>query len=120
MRLVVVVGSLCGAIAFYYVWNVGAHMHESTRRGDAVIQSERQEGTLVSIMGDYLTMICKNKKEQGYTLAKDVKIIGDGKTCTAADLKQGMKLRLTTTRAAAPMVTRLEALHKNISFTQGR
>jgi hypothetical protein len=54
-------------------------------------------GKLVKITGNKLTMSDKEgKTETTHTIAPDAKITCDGKACTAADLKPGVVLIVTT------------------------
>jgi hypothetical protein len=75
------------------------------------------DGTVVSVSADKLTMTGNDKKEHSHALAGKVNVTCDGKTCTAADLKAGMKIRVTTDAANA--ATRIEALDKNLAFANG-
>ena len=74
------------------------------------------DGTVVNLSGDKLTMTNKEGKEHSHTLAANVKVTCDGKTCTAADLKAGMKIRVTTGSAEPHAATRIEALDKDAAF----
>jgi hypothetical protein len=74
------------------------------------------DGTVVSVVGDKLTMTNKEGKEQSQTLAADVKVTCDGKDCKAADLKPGMRIRVTTNEAAPHAAGRIEALDKDAAF----
>ncbi len=73
------------------------------------------DGTVVRVTSDKLTMTNKEGKEHRYTLAADVKVTCDGMVCKAADLKPGMRLRVTTLRDDP---TRVEALDKNRDFEE--
>jgi hypothetical protein len=77
------------------------------------------DGTVVSVSGDKLTMTNKEGKEHSHALAANVKVTCDGKTCTAADLKPGMRVRVTTANAEPHAATRLEALDNNRGFEKG-
>jgi translation elongation factor P/translation initiation factor 5A len=77
---------------------------------------QTMDGTVVSVSADNLTMTNTEGKEQSHTLAANVKVTCDGKTCTPADLKPGMRVRVTTANAEPHAVTRLEALDTNRSF----
>lgn len=74
------------------------------------------DGTVVGVSGDKLTMTSKEGKEQSHPLATNVKVTCDGKTCTAADLKAGMRIRVTTDVAAPHAAARIEALDKDVAF----
>jgi CTP-dependent riboflavin kinase len=76
-----------------------------------------RDGQVVSVNEKQLVMIDKaNKKEQTCTFAADAKITCDGKLCKAADLKRGMKVRVTSESAAPHAATRIEAIDKNLDF----
>jgi hypothetical protein len=76
------------------------------------------EGTVVSVSADKLTMTNKEGKEHSHTLAANVKVTCDGKTCTAADLKAGMRIRVTTDTADRHAAARIEALDKDAAFAR--
>ncbi len=73
------------------------------------------DGTVVSVSADKLTMANKEGKEQSQALAANVTVTCDGKTCTAADLKAGMRIRVTT-EGSAHAASRIEALDKDTAF----
>jgi hypothetical protein len=74
------------------------------------------DGTVVNVSGDKLTMADKEGKEHSHALAANVKVTCDGKACMSADLKAGMKIRVTTGSAEPHAATRIEALDKNAAF----
>jgi hypothetical protein len=74
------------------------------------------DGVVVSATSDKLTMTDTEGKEHSQALAANVKITCDGKTCAAADLKQGMRIRVTTETAEPHHATRIEALDNNRAF----
>jgi hypothetical protein len=74
------------------------------------------DGTVVSASADKLTMTNKEGKEQSHPLAANVKVTCDGKSCPAADLKAGMRIRVTTDAAAPHAAARIEALDKDVAF----
>jgi hypothetical protein len=74
------------------------------------------DGTVVSVVGDKLTMTTKEGKEHSHALAADAKVTCDGKDCKAADLKAGMRIRVTTNEAAPHAASRIEALDKDAVF----
>jgi hypothetical protein len=74
------------------------------------------EGTVVSVSGDKLTMTSMDGKEQDHALATNVKVTCDGQTCKAADLKAGMRIRVSIGNEAPHAATRIEALDKNAAF----
>lgn len=84
-------------------------------RDKVVGQSEKSmDGTVVSVSADKLTMTNKEGKEHSHKLATNVKVTCDGKPFAAADLKAGMKIRVTTDTTDA--ATRIEALEKDTAF----
>jgi uncharacterized protein YxeA len=80
---------------------------------------KRMNGVVVSVNSDKLTMTNKEGKEQTHTLTADSKVTCDGKVCTAADLKPGMRIRVTTEKVEPHTVTRIEALDDNPDFEKG-
>jgi GH24 family phage-related lysozyme (muramidase) len=74
------------------------------------------DGTVVSVGADKLTMADKEGKEHSHALAANVKVTCDGKTCTALDLKAGMRIRVTTDTTDQHAATRIEALDKDTAF----
>jgi GH24 family phage-related lysozyme (muramidase) len=74
------------------------------------------DGTVVSVSADKLTMANKEGKEYSHTLAANVQVTCDGKTCMAADLKPGMRIRVTTDTADRHAAARIEALDKDAEF----
>lgn len=74
------------------------------------------DGKVVSISGDKLVMTSAAGKEHSHTLARDVKLTLDGKSCVAAELKAGMRIRVTTASADKQLATRVEGLNKNPDF----
>ena len=77
------------------------------------------DGTVVSVSADKLTMTNKEGKEHSHALAANVKLTCDGKVCKAADLKPGMRVRVTTENAEPHAATRIEALDTNRDFEKG-
>jgi len=74
------------------------------------------DGSVVSVSANKLTMTNKEGKEHSHALAANVKVTCDGKTCTAADLKAGMRIRVTTDTADRHAAARIEALDKDTAF----
>jgi len=74
------------------------------------------DGTMVSVKGGELTVADKEGKEHRHALAADVKVTCDGKACEAADLKAGMRVRVTAGADAPHAATRVEALDRNAAF----
>jgi hypothetical protein len=61
----------------------------------------------------------EGEQEQTHALAADAKITCDGKVCQAADLKSGMRIRVTTENAEPHAATRIEALDSHRDFDTG-
>ena len=74
------------------------------------------DGTVVSVSGDQLTLTRKDGQEHRHTLAANAKVTCDGKACLAADLKPGMRVRVTTENAQPHAATRIEALDTQRNF----
>jgi hypothetical protein len=77
------------------------------------------DGTVVGVSGDQLTLTSKEGQEHKHTLAANVKVTCDGKACLAADLKPGMRVRVTTESAQPHAATRIEALDTHRDFEKG-
>jgi hypothetical protein len=79
--------------------------------------SFRHDGKIVSIAGDRLVLKgIPGEDEQTCTLSADVKVTLDGKVCKAADLKSGMRVRVTAASDNPFAATWIEALDKNLEF----
>jgi len=74
------------------------------------------DGKVVSVNGNQLVMKGKHGKEHTHTLAADAKVTCDGDACKAADLKAGMKIRVTTKHDDKKVATHVEALDKHETF----
>jgi hypothetical protein len=74
------------------------------------------DGTVVTISSTELVMKSKDEKEHTHTLAKDATMTLDGKDCKAAELKTGMKVRVTTAANDTKVVSHIEAISKNANF----
>ncbi len=74
------------------------------------------DGKVVSVNGNQLVMKGKAGKEHTHTLAADAKVTCDGDACKAADLKAGMKIRVTTKHDDKKVATHVEALDKHETF----
>jgi len=74
------------------------------------------DGKVISMDGDKLTMSDKDGKEHSHTIAKNAAICCDGKTCKMADLKAGMKIRVTTKASNNDVATVIEALDQDTEF----
>jgi len=79
----------------------------------------RQDGKFVSVTGKKLVMTgTEGSDERTCTLTVDAKITCDGKVCKAADLKPGMRIRVTTNSDAPYDANQVEALDKNPDFAR--
>jgi hypothetical protein len=74
------------------------------------------DGTVVSISSTELVMKSKDEKEHTHTLAKDATMTLDGKECKAAELKAGMKIRVTTAANDTKVARHIEAISKHANF----
>ncbi len=80
-------------------------------------QANTHEGTVVSVTGDKLIMRMKDQKEEhSHTLAPNAKITCDGRECKLADLRPGLKIRVTTKPGDKTTAVKVEALDKNREF----
>jgi hypothetical protein len=81
--------------------------------------SFRHEGKVISIADNKLLMSSKpGEDDQECTLTADVKVTLDGKACKAADLKPGMRIRVTAASDDPFAATWIEALDKNLGFVE--
>jgi hypothetical protein len=93
---------------------------EKTKEKDTAFASSSHDGQVVSITRDKLVMTNTEGKEQHtHALTAAVQVTCDGKVCKAADLKTGMRVRVTTEDAAPHTATRIEALDNNRDFEKG-
>jgi len=69
-------------------------------------------GKLISITGDKLVASDREGRARSNTLAPDAVVTCDGKTCPVGDLKEGMRIRVTTKEDARDVAVRIEALVK--------
>lgn len=53
------------------------------------------DGKLKKVSGDKLTTTCAKGDEHHYTVAKDAKVMCDGKESKTSDLKAGSTIRMT-------------------------
>jgi hypothetical protein len=74
------------------------------------------DGTLVSVSGDTLTMTNEEGMEHSHALVAGAEVTRDGKAGEVADLKPGMRLRVTTESAEPYAVTRIEVLDEMADF----
>ena len=74
------------------------------------------EGKFISMAGSRLEVESDNDKKSSYALASDALLTCDGKVCKGDSLKAGNRVRVTTQKGNANMVTGIEWLNKNKSF----
>ena len=74
------------------------------------------DGKFVSLTGNRMEMTSYKGKEHSHVLAFEAKVTCDGNECTAADLKPGMKIRVTTLNGDKRVATKIEALDRNQMF----
>src|SRR5947209_16903653 len=77
---------------------------------------DSHEGKVVSATGNKLVMTDKDGKEHTHTLAENAKVMVDGRAGKTADLRPGMRIRVTTKKGDANMALRVEAIDKNADF----
>jgi hypothetical protein len=73
-------------------------------------------GKVISIANDKLVATDRDGRERSQTLAADARLTCDGAVCTSADLKPGMRIRVTTKEGARDVAIGVEALIKNERF----
>jgi hypothetical protein len=78
------------------------------------------DGNVVSLFGDKLVMKSVGGEEQSHKLATDIKLTLDGKSCMAADLKPGMRIRVTIQGNDKNLASRIEGLEENPDFASYR
>ncbi|HVJ83182.1 MAG TPA: hypothetical protein VNC50_19100, partial [Planctomycetia bacterium] len=77
------------------------------------------DGAVVSITAERLVMTSAGSKdEHSHGLTAATRMTRDGKDCKAADLKPGMRIRVTTASAEPRAVTRIEAIDKDAEFAK--
>ncbi len=74
------------------------------------------EGKFISMAGSRLEVESDLDKKSSYALASDALLTCDGKVCKGDSLKAGHRVRVTTQKGNANMVTGIEWLNKNKSF----
>lgn len=74
------------------------------------------DGTVLKISSTELVMKGNDRKEHTHTLSSATKMTLDGRDCKAADLKSGVKIRVTTVAADRKAVSRIEAIRRNAMF----
>jgi hypothetical protein len=87
---------------------------EALDKNNAFVSSH--DGKVSSITGDELVMTGKDGKKHTHALAKDAKVTCDGKVCKLTDLKEGMKIRVTTNDDDKKAVVKIEAIDKSDDF----
>jgi len=77
-------------------------------------------GKVVSFSGNQLVMANSKGEEHAHTLTADAKCTLDGRVCTAADLKPGTRIRVTTQNADQNVADRIEGIAQNSDFANSR
>jgi len=97
------------------VQNLGSKAEDKDK-----VAVKSHDGKVVSITAAKLVMTnMDGAEEHTHALTADVKITCDGKACKAADLKSGMRVRVTTENGTPHAVTRIEALDNHPEFEKG-
>jgi hypothetical protein len=78
--------------------------------------SDRQEGKLVSGVGDKLVFTTLDGKQHNLSLPTTAMLTLDGKRCKLAELKPGTRIRVTTRDAYSNVTTGIEAIDRNSEF----
>ncbi|MFO1006731.1 MAG: hypothetical protein U0929_12295 [Planctomycetaceae bacterium] len=79
--------------------------------------THEHEGKFVSIKDDQLQMTDdEGKNPQSCPVMSNVAVTCDGKACKTADLKAGMRIRVTTEKKAPHAASSIEALNVNPDF----
>jgi hypothetical protein len=78
------------------------------------------DGNVISVFGQTLVMRTMGGPEQTHKLATDAKLTLDGKSCAAADLKAGMRIRVSAQGNDKSEVSRIEGIDKNVEFASFR
>lgn len=82
---------------------------------------EIHEGTFISHRNQRLVMASHpGKAETSWSTMPGIPVSCDGRPCTWADLKPGLKIRVTSSGASPPQATRLQALDQQTEFPAGR
>jgi hypothetical protein len=90
------------------------------RKTEDKVAGKSHDGKVVSITGAKLVMTnMEGEEEHMHALTADVKITCDGKVSKAADLKSGMRIRVTTENAEPHAAFRIEALDNDRDFEKG-
>jgi len=71
--------------------------------------AKTHDGKVVSMIGDKLTTTCSEGHEHCHTMAKDAKVIRNGKASKATDLKAGTLVRVTTSKDDKSVATAVES-----------
>src|SRR5687767_4600675 len=84
------------------------------------VAGKTHDGKIVSVTGAKLVMTnMDGEAEHTHALTADARITCDGKVCKAADLKSGMRIRVTTEHAEPHSATRIEAIDNHPDFEKG-
>jgi hypothetical protein len=75
-----------------------------------------QDGRIVSVSKENLMMKNKEGRQYSYALSADTQLSCDGNVCKKSDLKAGLKIRVTPTKADPKVAIEVEAIDKNPLF----
>jgi hypothetical protein len=93
---------------------------DTIAKDSAQASTSHDDGDVVSINNDELVMTSwDGKGNHTHALAPGVKVTCDGKECKSADLKPGMKVRVTTENTEPHAALRIEAIDNNRVFEKG-
>jgi RNase P/RNase MRP subunit p29 len=82
----------------------------------AAFASSSREGKVISTTRNELVVMSKDGQRYSQKLTADAKLTLDGKVCKIADLKSGMRIRVTTPESNKNDVNRIEGLDKDLTF----
>jgi len=118
-------GKVCKAAELKPDTRIRVTIHEGDKNGvtriegldkSAAFTSSSHEGKVISTTRNELVMMNKDGQRHSQKLTADAKLTLDGKVCKAADLKPGMRIRVTTQESDRNDVNRIEGLDKDLTF----
>jgi hypothetical protein len=118
-------GKVCKAAELKPDTRIRVTIHEGDKNGVTRIEgldkiaaftSSSHEGKVISTTRSELVMMNKDGQRHSQKLTADAKLTLDGKVCKAADLKSGMRIRVTTQESDRKDVNRIEGLDKDLKF----
>jgi hypothetical protein len=100
-------------VALALVVFVGAPLLADNPQAPPNAAPDPHDGKFVNFDGNKFTMMDKDgKTKHTHTLARDAKIICDGKECKLADLKEGLAIRVWTEKDNKDVALKVEAKTK--------